>query len=74
MGGCLCKAHQHPEPPDLAPVGNKGQVIKRGTLKWDILEASLQVQHVDLLSPPELRLVLSCAIELVLVLGHPFIN
>ena len=74
MGRCLSKAHQHLEPPELALVGNKGQVIKRGTLKWDIVEASLQVQHADPLSPPKLHPVLPHVIELVLVFSHLFID
>ena len=43
IGGCLCKAHQHPKPPELALVGNKGQVVRGSALKWDIVEAILQV-------------------------------
>ena len=69
----LNKAHWHPEPPELAPVGDEGRVIRRGTLKWDIVEASLQVQHADPLSPPKLHLVPPPVNELVLILGHPFI-
>ena len=74
MGGHLSKAHWHPEPPKLTPVGNKGQVIRRGGFEWDIVEASFQVQHADPLSPPELHLVLPCVIELELILGHPFVD
>ena len=55
-------------------MGNKGLVIGRGTLKWDIVEASLQVQHADPLSPPELHLVPPNFIELVLVLSHLFVD
>ena len=55
INGHLCKAHQYPEPPELALVGIKGRVIRSSTLKWDIVEASLQVQHADPLSPPKLH-------------------
>ena len=74
MGRRLCKAHWHYEPPELAPVGNKGRVIKRGAFKQDIVEACLQVQHANPLSPPKLHPVLSHIIELVLILGHPFVD
>ena len=72
--GRLSEAHWHPKPPKLAPVGNEGRIIRRGALKQDIVEASLQVQHAEPLSPPELRPVPPHIIELVLVLGHPFIE
>ena len=67
-------AHWHPEPQVLAPVGNKGQVVGRGALKWYVVEASLQVQHADPLSPPELHPLPPHLIELVMALGHPFVN
>ena len=70
----LSKAHWHPEPPKLTLVGNKGRVIRRSGLKWDIVEAGFQVQHTDPLSLPELRLVPPCIIELVLILGHLFVD
>ena len=38
------------------------------------MESSLQVRHADTLSLPKLCLVLCCIVELVLVLGHLFIN
>ena len=74
IGGHLHKAHSYPEPLELAPVGNKGRVIGRGTLEWGVVEASLQVQYADPLSLPKLCLILPHAIELALVLGHPFID
>ena len=74
ISGHLCKAHWHPGPPELASVGTEGQVIRRGALALDIVEASLQVQYGDSLSLLELRLVLPHVIELVLVLGYPFID
>ena len=74
IGGCLHKAYWHPEPLELTLVGNEVQVIRKNARKWDIVEASLQVQHVDPLSPPKLYPVLLYIIELVLVLGHPFID
>ena len=55
-------------------MGNKGQVIKRGSLKRDSVEAGFQVQHTYPLSPPELPLVPPHVVELVLVLSHPFVN
>ena len=55
-------------------MGNEGQVIGRGGLEWDILEASFQFQHTDTLIPPELCPVLPHAIELVLILGCPFVD
>ena len=70
----LHKAHWHPEPLELAPVGNEGQVIRKSALKWDIVGASLQVQHADPLSPPELCPAPIRVVELVLVFNHPFID
>ena len=64
----LCKAHWHPEPLELAPVGNEGRDIRRGTVGQDIVEASLQVQHGDPLSLPKLCVVLPHVIELELVI------
>ena len=61
-------------PLELAMVGNKGQVIRGGAFKWNVVEACLLVQHADPLSPPEMCLVLSHVIELVLVLSCPFID
>ena len=74
MGGLLCKAHQHPKPLELTPVGNEGQVVRRSPLKQDIVEARFQVQHADPVSLHKLCLVPSHVIELVLVLGYPFID
>ena len=74
MGRCLSKAHWYPGLPELALVGNEGQVIKRGTFEWDIVESSLQVHHADPLSPPDLCQVKPHVIELVLVLCHLFID
>ena len=59
---------------ELVPVGNKGQDVRRGTFKWDTVEANLQVQHADPLSPSKLCPVPPCVIELVLALGHIFVN
>ena len=73
MSGCLCKAHWHPEPPELAPVGNKCRV-KRSAFEWDTVEASLQVQHADPLSLPKLCTVPPYVTELVLVLSYLFID
>ena len=39
MGRRLYKAHWHPEPLKLSPVSDKGRVIGRGGLKWDVVEA-----------------------------------
>ena len=39
----LCKAHQHPEPLKLTLVGNKGRVVGRNGLEWDVVEAGYQV-------------------------------
>ena len=55
-------------------MGNEGQVVRRGALKQDFVEASFQIRHTDLLSLPELCPVLPHVIELVLILGRPFIN
>ena len=74
MSRRLSKAHWHSEPPELTLVGNKGRVIQGGALEWDVVEASLQVKHADPLSPPKLGLVLPHVVELVLVLGHQFID
>ena len=74
MGGCLFKAHWHPEPPKLTPVGNKGQVIERGSLKWDVVEAGFQVQHTIPFGLPKLHLVSPHIVELLLVLGHLFFD
>ena len=74
MVGQLCKAHRHPEPPKLTPVSNKGRVIGRGSLKWDVVEASFQIHHANPLCLPELRPVPPCVIELVLVVSCPFID
>ena len=74
IGGHLHKVHGHPKPLELAPVGKKGKVIRRGALKWDIMETSLEVQYADPLSPPKVRPVPPYVIELVLVLGYPFID
>ena len=74
MGGHLSKAHQYAEPPELNPVGNKGRVVRRSTLEWDIVEASLQIYHADPLSLPKLNAVPPHVIELVLVLGCHFID
>ena len=74
ISGHLCKAHWHPGPPELASVGTEGQVIRRGALALDIVEASLQVQYGDSLSLLELRLVLPHVIELKLALIHLFID
>ena len=74
IGRHLHKAHWHPEPLELALVGNKGRVIRRGTFKWDIVEASLQVQHADPHSLPKLCPVQLHVIELVLVPSHLFID
>ena len=52
----------------------EGQVVGRGGLKWDIVEAGFQVQHTNPLCPPKLHLVPPHIIELVLVLGRPFID
>ena len=55
-------------------MGNEGRAIGKGSLIWDIVEASYQVHNTDPLSPPDLRLVIPHAVELVLILGHPFID
>ena len=70
----LCKAHQHPELLKPTPVGNKGQVIGRGGLEWDVVEASFQVQHNDPLSPHKLHLVQPYVVELVLILSNLFVD
>ena len=74
MGGHLCKAHRHPEPLKLTLVGNKVRVIGRSGLKQDVVEANFQVQHTDPLSLPELHTVLPHVVELVLILGHLFVD
>ena len=55
-------------------MGNESQVARKCALKWDIVEASFQVQHAGPLSTPELRLVLHHIVELVLVLSHLFVD
>ena len=42
MCGRLCKVHWHPEPLELALVGNEGHVIRRDVFKWGIVEAAFK--------------------------------
>ena len=41
-------SHWHPELLELTLVGNEGKVVRRNVLKWDVVKASLQVQHTEL--------------------------
>ena len=42
--------------------------------KRDVVEAGFQVQHANPLCPSELGPVPPCIIELILILGHPFVD
>ena len=55
-------------------MGNEGRVVRRDALKWDTVEASLQVQHANPLSLPELQPVPPHVIALIVVLGHTFMD
>ena len=48
--------------------------MKRQSQTGYLVEAGFQVQHANPLCPPKLHPVPPCIVELVLVLGHPFID
>ena len=41
MGGHVHKARQHPEPLEIAQLGSKARVVRRGAFEWNVLEACL---------------------------------
>ena len=55
-------------------MSDKGRVIGGGGLKQDVVEASFQVQHANLLCPPKLSSVPPCIVELIIILGHLFVE
>ena len=55
-------------------MSDEGRVIGGGGLERDVVEASFQIQHANPLHPSKLGLVPPCIIELILILGCPFVN
>ena len=53
VGWGLRQPHWHPQPPELAPVGDEGTVVAGDLLEGDIMEARLEVQHRHPLCPPQ---------------------
>ena len=55
-------------------MSDEGRVIGGGGLKRDVVEAGFQIQHANPLRPSKLGPVPPRIIELILILGHPFVN
>ena len=55
-------------------MSEEGRVIGGGGLERDVVEASFQVQHANSLCLPELGLVPPRIVELILILGRPFVD
>ena len=55
-------------------MSDKGRVIGGGGLERDVVEAGFQIQHVNPLRPFKLGPVPPRIVELILILGHPFVN
>ena len=56
------------------PVSDKSQVVGGGGFEQDVVEAGFQVQHANSLRLSQLGTVPPCIVELILILGRPFIN
>ena len=54
-------------------MSDEGRVIGGGGFERDVVEASFQVQHANPLRPSKLGPVPPGIIELILILGRPFI-
>ena len=55
-------------------MSDKGRVVGGGGLEQDVVEAGFQVQHANPLRPSKLGLVPPHIIELILILGHLFVD
>ena len=55
-------------------MSDEGQVIGGGGLERDVVEAGFQIQHANPLCPSKLGPVPPCIVELILMLGYPFVN
>ena len=55
-------------------MSDEGRVVGGGGLEWDVVEAGFQVQHAYPLCPSKLGPVPPRIVELILILGRPFVN
>ena len=55
-------------------MSDKGRVVGGGGFERDVVEAGFQVQHTNPLRPSKLGSVPPHIVELILILGHLFIN
>ena len=55
-------------------MSDEGRVIGGGGFERDVVEAGFQVQHANPLCLSKLGPVPPRIVELILILGHPFVN
>ena len=55
-------------------MSDEGRLVGGGGLEWDVVEAGFQIQHANPLRPSKLGPVPPHIIELILILGYPFVN
>ena len=55
-------------------MSDKGRVVGGGGFEWDVVEAGFQIQHANPLCLSKLGMVPPRIVELILILGRPFVN